>query len=181
MPVVSAARARAYGMRSTPDSPAPSSSFARSWTQRVMSVSAGPPFGGLYLKPPSAGGLCDGVITTPSAKPPAPPSRPWLCARIACESAGVGVYVSRESTRTVTPFAANTSSAETNAGSDSACVSLARKSGPSVPACRRYSQIAWLVARMWSSLNARPSDEPRWPEVPKATRWSGTLTSGCPA
>ena len=26
----------------------------------VMSVSAGPPLGGLYLKPPSSGGLCDG-------------------------------------------------------------------------------------------------------------------------
>ena len=32
-------------------------------------VSAGPPDGGLYLKPPSSGGLCEGVITTPSASP----------------------------------------------------------------------------------------------------------------
>ena len=29
-------------------------------------MSAGPPLVGLYLKPPSAGGLCDGVITMPS-------------------------------------------------------------------------------------------------------------------
>ena len=28
-----------------------------------------PPFGGLYLKPPSSGGLCEGDITTPSARP----------------------------------------------------------------------------------------------------------------
>ena len=39
----------------------------------MTAESAGPPFGGLYLKPPSSGGLCDGVITTPSARPlPAP-------------------------------------------------------------------------------------------------------------
>ena len=30
--------------------------------QRVTSVSAGPPLGGLYLNPPSSGGLCEGVI-----------------------------------------------------------------------------------------------------------------------
>ena len=35
----------------------------------VTSVSAGPPFGGLYLKAPSSGGLCDGVMKTPSANP----------------------------------------------------------------------------------------------------------------
>ena len=35
----------------------------------VTSVSAGPPCGGLYLKPPSSGGLCDGVTTMPSASP----------------------------------------------------------------------------------------------------------------
>ena len=33
----------------------------------VTSVSAGPPLVGLYLKPPSSGGLCDGVTTMPSA------------------------------------------------------------------------------------------------------------------
>ena len=32
-----------------------------------MSLPAGPPSGGLYLKPPSRGGLCDGVTTMPSA------------------------------------------------------------------------------------------------------------------
>ena len=35
----------------------------------VALVSAGPPVGGLYLKPPSSGGLCEGVITMPSARP----------------------------------------------------------------------------------------------------------------
>ena len=48
--------------------PARNNSFARSCTQPVTSVSAGPPLGGLYLKPPSSGGLCDGVMTMPSAK-----------------------------------------------------------------------------------------------------------------
>ena len=35
----------------------------------VTSLSAGPPCGGLYLKPPSSGGLCEGVTTMPSASP----------------------------------------------------------------------------------------------------------------
>ena len=59
-PAASASRPRARraasrwrGRRSTP----------------VASVSAGPPLGGLYLKPPSRGGLCDGVTTMPSARP----------------------------------------------------------------------------------------------------------------
>ena len=43
--------------------------LASSWIQPVTSVSAGPPLGGLYLKPPSSGGLCDGVTTMPSARP----------------------------------------------------------------------------------------------------------------
>ena len=53
----------------------------------VASVSAGPPLGGLYLKPPSRGGLCEGVTTIPSAGGP-PPA---FAVRIACETAGVGV------------------------------------------------------------------------------------------
>ena len=35
-----------------------SSSLARLCIQSVTSVSAGPPLGGLYLMPPSVGGLC---------------------------------------------------------------------------------------------------------------------------
>src|SRR5262245_22091728 len=42
-----------------------SSALARSSTQRVTSVSAGPPLGGLYLNPPSSAGCCDGVIQMP--------------------------------------------------------------------------------------------------------------------
>ena len=53
----------------------------------VTSVSAGPPFGGLYLNPPSCGGLCEGVITIPSAF--ALPN--LLCSKIAKETRGVGV------------------------------------------------------------------------------------------
>ena len=62
-----------------------------------MSVPAGPPSGGLYLNPPSGGGLCDGVTTIPSARGPVPVA---LCARIARDTAGVGVYPPRASTMT---------------------------------------------------------------------------------
>ena len=63
-------------------------SFAAASIQRVVAVSAGPPCGGLYLNPPSSGGLCDGVITMPSARPAV---RPRLWVRIAWDTAGVGV------------------------------------------------------------------------------------------
>ena len=66
--MVAAARARASGTRRTSVSPPRRISLARSWIQPVMSLPAGPPSGGLYLKPPSRGGLCDGVTTTPSAR-----------------------------------------------------------------------------------------------------------------
>ena len=61
------ARACSIGTRRTPSRPASRSRLASSWIQLVTSVSAGPPLGGLYLKPPSSGGLCDGVTTMPSA------------------------------------------------------------------------------------------------------------------
>jgi hypothetical protein len=99
--------------------------------------------------------------------------------RIACETAGVGVNPSRLSISTATPLAANTSSAVWVAGSESACVSRPRNSGPVVRCSARYSTIAWLVAAMWSSLNARFRLAPRWPEVPNATRSAGTDGSGC--
>src|SRR3954452_16847525 len=105
--------------------PSASSSLARSWIQPVISVPAGPPLGGLYLNPPSAGGLWDGVTTTPSARPP---DRPALCTRTARERDGVGVYPSRLSSSSRTPLAAKTSTAVAVAGSDSAWVSLARNS-----------------------------------------------------
>ena len=44
-------------------------SFARSCIIFVVPESAGPPEGGLYLNPPSFGGLCEGVIITPSDNP----------------------------------------------------------------------------------------------------------------
>ena len=74
--------------------------------------------------------------------------------------------------RISTSLAASTSSAETHAGSDRPWVSLAMNSGPSVPCIVRYSTIAWVVARMWNSLNEVFRLVPRCPEVPKATRWS---------
>ena len=65
------------------------------------------------------------------------------------------------------------------AGSDSACVSRPRKIGPVMPGSRRCSQIACVVAAMWSSLNDSRSALPRWPEVPKATCCDGSAGSGC--
>src|SRR5699024_8606817 len=69
--------------------------FARSAIQEVASVSAGPPEGGLYLNPPSAGGLCEGGTTMPSARlSPLVRTRPAesrLCRRLAWDRAGVGV------------------------------------------------------------------------------------------
>ena len=62
--------------------------FALAWMTPVVIVSAGPPSGGLYLNPPSSGGLCEGVMTTPSANPL---FLPRLYVRIACEMTGVGV------------------------------------------------------------------------------------------
>ena len=67
------------------------SSLARAAMTDVASVSAGPPWGGLYLKPPSAGGLCDGVTTMPSASPPDCGDLPALARMIAWDTAGVGV------------------------------------------------------------------------------------------
>ncbi len=67
-----------------------SSSFARAAIQEVASESAGPPCGGLYLKPPSRGGLWDGVTTMPSASG-APPALVALCTTMARDTAGVGV------------------------------------------------------------------------------------------
>src|SRR5215217_8774114 len=97
------ARAREKAIRWTPSRLARISSLARAAITAVASVSAGPPWGGLYLKPPSLGGLCEGVTTMPSAAPPLPPAvvepapppfelrRDRFARRIAWDTAGVGV------------------------------------------------------------------------------------------
>src|SRR3990172_7554423 len=90
-------------MRRTSPNPERRIPFARSSIARVTSVSAGPPCGGLYLNPPSPGGLWDGVITIPSANPP---FLPRLCARTAWEITGVGVHPEEERTRGSLPRAA---------------------------------------------------------------------------
>ena len=90
MPVVPALRASAMGIRLTPRSPFSSSSLARLAIHPVASESAGPPCGGLYLKPPSPGGLWLGVTTIPSACG-APAGELLLCVRMAWLSDGVGV------------------------------------------------------------------------------------------
>ena len=93
---------------------------------------------------------------------------------------GVGVKPPSRSTITSTPFPANTSRALRNAGSERAWVSIPRKSGPVAPESPRRSQIACVTARMWASLKERERDDPRWPDVPKATRCEGSDGSGFP-
>ena len=136
------ARALASGMRFTPARLAASSSLASVLDPAGdRRVSAGPPFGGLYLKPPSVGRIVrrrdDDAVR-----------QPVLCGRgcrrgSRARSPGVGVYSSPAAIITSTPLAASTSSALANAGADSACVSMPRNSGPAMPCCLRYSQIAW--------------------------------------
>ena len=80
---------------------------------------------------------------------------------MAWDTPGVGVKRSAASTMVVTPLPASTSSAVAHAGSLRAWVSRPMNSGPSMPCSRRYSQIAWVVARMCASLNDVVSDVPR--------------------
>jgi nicotinate phosphoribosyltransferase len=47
------------------------------------------------------------------------------------------------------------------AGPESAWLSAPRNSGPSVPWSARYSQMAWVMARMWSRLKAVSRLDPR--------------------
>ena len=121
----------------------------------VMSVPAGPPSGGLYLKPPSARRVVRGRDDDPVGQR-GPGAR-------GCAPGSRGTRPASACTRrrrrpcTLTPLAASTSSALTCAGSESACVSAPRNSGPSIPCAARYSQIAWVMARMWSSLNVAVS------------------------
>ena len=129
----------------------------------------------------AVGGAAVGVITMPSARPslPALPApRAALNVMIARDSAGVGVYWPSAWTRVWTPLLASTSSAVRSAGAEAAWVSAPRNSGPVIPARERYSQIAWVMARMCASLKALSSAAPRWPLVPKATRSRGLAGSG---
>jgi hypothetical protein len=114
-------------------------------------------------------------MTMPSARPV---PRPRLWTRIARETAGVGTACPSGATRISTPRAASTSIAVTSAGSESACVSLARNSGPSMPSASRCRQIASVIARMCVSLKVVADELPRCPEVPKETRWRGFSGSG---
>jgi hypothetical protein len=98
-------------------------SFAFFSMTDVTSVSAGPPFGVLYLKPPSCGGLCDGVMTTPS-------HCSWevlFASMTVKESTGVGVKPSFSAMAQVTPLATKTCKAVSSAGFERACVSFAIK------------------------------------------------------
>ena len=109
-----APRLRRTGCAARPSGRLRASALASASIQPVTSVSAGPPLGGLYLKPPSSGGLCDGVTTMPSASP--------VCASAVVDQDGVRHRRASACTRrpaaiiTSTPLAASTSSALSNAG-----------------------------------------------------------------
>src|SRR4051794_35372918 len=72
-----AARALLKVTRWTPSQFARISSLARAAITFVASVSAGPPWGGLYLKPPSLGGLWLRGATIPAPRAPAPGRPPF--------------------------------------------------------------------------------------------------------
>ena len=120
-------------------------------------------------------------MTTPSASPDFR-SRLWL--KIACEMTGVGVYPGAARVPALASIMiscslpANTSIALASAGSDSACVSMPINSGPVIPCAWRYSQMACEMANMWLSLKLPLKEEPRWPDVPNATRCVGSDGSG---
>ncbi len=162
--------------RSTDAGPAARISLARASMAAVSSPAAGPPWGGLYLIPPSSGGLCDGVRIRPSAGPP--PSGERLDSRMAREMTGVGVYGDAASSRSSTPSAASTPTATSNACSESAWVSFPTNMGPSTRRCARCSATARAMTRIWASLKVASSELPRWPEVPNDTRWAGSEGSG---
>ena len=106
---------------------------------------------GSYLKPPSVGGLWDGVTTMPSARP-SPVKALGAVGGAVVGQDGLGtrpgseVKSSRESMRTVTPLATSTSMAVFQAGSDRAWVSRPMYSGPVTPAFLRYSAMACVMA-----------------------------------
>ena len=52
-------------------------------------------------------------------------------------------------------------------GALAAWVSLPMKTGPVIFWAWRYSQMAWVMARMWASVNVPSNGVPRWPLVPK--------------
>ena len=140
----------------------------------VTSVSAGPPFGGLYLKPPSSGGLCEGVITIPSHFS----ALFLLFSRIAKDTSGVGVGLLFSEIATFTPLAQQTLMAVISAGVERACVSLPIKSVPLNCILFLYSQIACVIAITWAWLKLFLKALPLCPDVPKETLCSSLEISG---
>ena len=138
--------------------------------QPVTSVSAGPPCGGLYLKPPSPGGLCEGVTTIPSAGGLCARLPPWLWVRIACEMTGVGVAPPsrRRPRRRRAPASTSTIVSKAGAG-ERVRVARRGRAGRSSPARRGTRQTAALIATTCASVNEPSSEVPRWPDVPNAT------------
>ena len=57
-------------------------------------------------------------------------------------------------------------------------MSLPINSGPVIPWLRRYSQMAWVMARICASVNVAFALVPRCPLVPKLTSWLGSARIG---
>ena len=100
-------------------------------------------FAAVRVWPPSAG-IVRGRETMPSARPR---SVPALCARIACDTAGVGVYSPSGDARLDAIFAARGTRARIRTLAPRERASMPRNSGPSMPCVRTaISQIACVIA-----------------------------------
>ena len=155
------------------------SSLARCAIQLVASESAGPPCGGLYLKPPSRGRVVArgdddavGLALGPARRVVVPLQDRVARAPASARSRRTG----RRARRTWLPT--STSRAVVSAGALRRVRVGADEERAGDALRRAVLTIAWVIARMCCSLKLVLSDEPRWPDVPKATRWSGSETSG---
>ena len=131
--------------------------MARSSIQPVAAASAGPPFGRLYLKPPSWGGLCDGVITMPSASSSVQMpvvSEDGVRQR---RRGGVPVIAVDPSPPRRSPPALR-ARWRRRARTGRACPSPGTADRARRRCFTRYSQMACVIARMCRSLNEQRSE-----------------------
>jgi len=142
-----------------------------------MLPSAGPPLGGLYLKPPSAGGLCEGVTTIAVGQAGLAVAVIGQDGQRDGRGGGVLVVLREHHLHVV----GGQHFQRAGQGRRGERVRIdAQKSGPSILCSLRYRQMAWVMARMCSSLKACLSDEPRCPEVPKGHALLGQFGVGRP-
>ena len=132
--------------------------------------------GGIVFEATVPGGLCDGVMTMPSAMTVGAPA-------IVSEDR---VRNRRRGRETIVALderldAVGREHFERGAlccGGRRVRILCRCKSGPEIPLPLRYSQMACVVARMCASVNVPLSGVPRWPLVPKLTSWFASARSG---